>query len=130
MFFFFCLVSHPWDVEIFYIIDKIPDVFGCKGVLLSKEYVLTTASCVDNRKASRLTLHIGDRFGKQEQSGVSKIIKHEDYYLRENLNNIALLKLVSPITFNDYVKPICLWSNQDDISEYYKQEGKMFPLLY
>ncbi|XP_051770091.1 testisin-like isoform X5 [Ctenopharyngodon idella] len=55
--------------------------------------------------------------GRQTQNGfnlneVSKnvklIIKHPSYNRHTNNNDIALLKLSSPVTFTDYISPVCL----------------------
>uniref|UniRef100_A0A3P9HP90 Peptidase S1 domain-containing protein n=1 Tax=Oryzias latipes TaxID=8090 RepID=A0A3P9HP90_ORYLA len=39
---------------------------------------------------------------------VSKIIVHPNYDSRTNNNDLTLLKLASPVTFNDYIRPVCL----------------------
>ena len=39
---------------------------------------------------------------------VSQIINHPDYNSVTNNNDISLLKLSSPVTFNDFILPVCL----------------------
>ncbi|XP_034262097.2 acrosin-like [Pantherophis guttatus] len=39
---------------------------------------------------------------------VSKVVLHQDYNPLTEENDIALIKLDSPVTFNDYVQPACL----------------------
>lgn len=39
---------------------------------------------------------------------VSTIILHPDYDSDTNDNDIALLRLSSPVTFTDYIRPVCL----------------------
>ncbi|XP_038594133.1 tryptase-like [Micropterus salmoides] len=39
---------------------------------------------------------------------VSQIIKHPNYNKIPNDNDIALLKLSSPVNFTDYIRPVCL----------------------
>lgn len=55
--------------------------------------------------------------GRQTQEGlnpnlvtrsVTQIINHPDYNSGTSDNDIALLKLSSAVTFNDYVLPVCL----------------------
>ena len=46
---------------------------------------------------------------------INKIIFHTwfnilNYYYWDNNNDIALLKLSSPVNFTDYIKPVCLAS--------------------
>lgn len=59
-------------------------------------------------------------FGKLNQTGpnvnevartVSQVIVHPDYNNTLLNNDIALMKLSSPVTFTDYIRPICLASN-------------------
>ena len=58
--------------------------------------------------------------GRETQAGpnvhevnrtVSQIIIHPDYNDDTINNDIALIKLSSPVTFTDYIRPVCLASN-------------------
>lgn len=39
---------------------------------------------------------------------VSKVIKHPDYDPGTHKNDLALLRLSSPVNFTDYIRPVCL----------------------
>lgn len=39
---------------------------------------------------------------------VSQIIRHPNYDSTTSDNDICLLKLSSPVTFTDYIQPVCL----------------------
>lgn len=39
--------------------------------------------------------------------GVKKVLYHSDYKTK-NVADIALLKLKTPVKFNNYIRPICL----------------------
>lgn len=45
------------------------------------------------------------------QSSVSQVIVHPNYNDTLFNNDIALMKLSSPVNFNNYIRPICLASN-------------------
>ena len=71
--------------------------------------------------ASRLQIRLGGIFAADPEpgvfySGVSRIIMYP-YYMYSNeteTGDIALLKLSSPVTFTDTVRPVCLpWHDVD-----------------
>ncbi|XP_043098616.1 serine protease 27-like [Puntigrus tetrazona] len=102
--------SWPWQVSL-----QSPIYGGhfCGGSLINNEWVLTAAHCLSDVTASSLRVYLGRR----TQQGVNvneisrtvrTIVVHSAYNSATNDNDIALLRLSSTVTFNDYIRPVCL----------------------
>ena len=77
------------------------DVLAGLAVLVSVNCVLSTAIVPQ----PELTFSLPQ--GTELVVGISKIIRHEDYRSTPS-NDIMLLKLETPVSYNQYMKPICL----------------------
>merc|ERR1712112_490856 len=102
----------PWQVALF-----IDDAWFCGGSLISENYVLTAAHCVDG--ASYYDIMAGAH-NVRESSEPNRVEitsfngwYHPQWDPNTLSNDIALIELPSPITFNDYIKPSCLPSVGD-----------------
>lgn len=106
----------PWQVSL-----QIRGQHICGGSIISSTWILSAAHCFEMySRPSLWKVQSGDvslfKMMFNEAKSVSKIISHRKYNTRTNDNDIALLKLSSPLTFSATVKPVCLPNNGVDVS--------------
>ncbi|XP_065806050.1 serine protease 27-like [Labrus bergylta] len=100
--------SWPWQVSL--------QIFGghvCGGSLINKEWVMTAAHCFFSASPTDWQVSLGRQNLQGENpnevtKSVDTIILHPNYDSVTSDNDIALLRLSTPVQFTDYIRPVCL----------------------
>jgi secreted trypsin-like serine protease len=97
----------PWQTAVF-----IDNMYFCGGALISNEYVLTAAHCADD--AFYFDMMLGAH-NVRAASEVGRIeITSYDYVVNPGWdantlsNDLAIVKLPTPVAFNSMIRPSCL----------------------
>lgn len=100
----------PWTVSV-----KLNGQPICGGSLIDNSWILTAAHCVVGYNPKNLTVRLGayrikDTTETQTiDSTLSLFVVHKQYSMpRPFSNDIALLKMSTPVEFSDFIIPICL----------------------
>ncbi|XP_056157546.1 uncharacterized protein LOC130131795 [Lampris incognitus] len=104
-----CPKGHcPWQVLLVY-----KDKGFCGGMIYKPTWVITASHCVEDTRVRYLQVVAGEHDilvneGTEQVIQVAEIIMHESYDSAVANNDIALLRLERPISYNPYAVPVCL----------------------
>jgi secreted trypsin-like serine protease len=106
----------PWQVALVSSLEENAfDGQFCGGTLIDDEWVLTAAHCVDGTETSLIDVLVGAHYLSQGGTRVraADIIQHADYDPTELYNDVALIRLSTPVTYT----PISLYQTVTGTTE-------------
>ncbi|KOC65504.1 Enteropeptidase [Habropoda laboriosa] len=101
--------SWPWQVALY----KEGD-YQCGGALINERWILSAAHCFYHAQNEYWVARIGATRRGSFPSPYEQVLRldhislHPDYIDNGFINDIAMLRLEEPVTFSDYVRPVCL----------------------
>ncbi|RZC40314.1 serine protease gd-like, partial [Asbolus verrucosus] len=127
--------AFPWLAAMFSVTSTGLE-YKCSGSLISKKHVVTAAHCVEQGRkrirADTLVFVLGKlNIKRWSLSEGEKIIEaedikvHPDYKPLTSDADIAVAILSEEVQFTRYIRPICLWSESDDLDVVIGQKGKV-----
>uniref|UniRef100_A0A1B0AD05 Peptidase S1 domain-containing protein n=1 Tax=Glossina pallidipes TaxID=7398 RepID=A0A1B0AD05_GLOPL len=97
--------KYPWTAQV------LRDLFQfCAGTLINDRYVLTAAHCITSKKSISIRLLQLDKNSREEGvlRRISSVHVHRGFSHATLQNDIALLKLETPLLFKKQLRPACL----------------------
>ncbi|XP_055389933.1 uncharacterized protein LOC129618930 [Condylostylus longicornis] len=99
--------------------------WDCAGSLISDRYVLTAGHCVSSRTNQPVMVRMGRNNIKEDDPDdlaptdvtIENVTLHRRYRSSESYNDIALIKLSRPVTFQSGLHPACLYTKTEDLNE-------------
>ncbi|XP_056444823.1 ovochymase-1 isoform X3 [Gadus chalcogrammus] len=103
--------SWPWQVSLRY--ATMP---ACGGAIIAPSWVITAAHCFQRFKTASSWMVMAGKHDLgnpneafQQLVGVSRIVTHQGYSRRTKEFDVALLKLQTPLLYDEHVRPIEIW---------------------
>ncbi|XP_068231105.1 chymotrypsinogen B-like isoform X2 [Palaemon carinicauda] len=116
------LHEYPWQVALTTASSNKP---YCGGSIISDQWILTAAHCVDGSNAQDVYVVVGEHdwnvtteTSATQKLQASSIIMHPSYDSDTNDNDVALIQLPSALTFpeSNTIAPVCLPDADNDYS--------------
>ncbi|XP_021963663.1 venom serine protease Bi-VSP [Folsomia candida] len=107
--------EYPWLAQLY-----TGSRFVCLGSIIDNYNILTSASCIEPStpaSVAALRVRLGDfklntnEDGQYVEKNVTTVYRHTDFQPQGKnpaVHDIAILRLTEPITFTEYIRPICI----------------------
>lgn len=99
----------PWQLSL-----HVQGTHVCGGSIITREWLVTAAHCVEGQLSDPYVWRVYAGIVSQSDITlraaykVQQIISHPDYDTDTKDNDVALMKLETPLSFTDNVQPVCL----------------------
>ncbi|XP_062712141.1 serine protease gd-like [Aedes albopictus] len=125
----------PWIAPLFDQSDAQTPSYFCGSTIISNRHLITAAHCIydagDFMSADRILAVPGmyniDNFADDNANFafIDSVHPHNDYINDDDLNDadIAILRLKKVLIYTEYIIPICLWNDANDLDRVVNQEG-------
>ncbi|XP_001657539.2 proclotting enzyme [Aedes aegypti] len=125
----------PWIVPLFDQVQTQLPTYFCGSTIISNRHLITAAHCIydsgDFMAADRILAVPGmyniDNFADENANFayIDRVFAHNDYIHDDDLNDadIAILRLKQVLVYTEYIIPICLWNESNDLDRVVNQEG-------
>lgn len=104
---------HPWQV----LVISEPDNRLCGGAIIAQGWVATAAHCVSGATADSIDVHVGITLLSERAAAnrveLSEVIVHPEWDSTNYRNDLALLRLATPVKFGPTVTAVSLPLGQD-----------------
>lgn len=105
--------AYPWQISYQWRTSLSGDLHMCGGTIISENWILTAAHCLVDLKYFKYIVVAGEhnlkkKEGTEQEREIAEFIRHPGYTDDANINDIALLRLKTPLDFGSMVQPACL----------------------
>jgi len=110
--------SLPWQVSV----QMYYGFHFCGGTIIDKKWILSAAHCFSDGADGVVIVagehNLGKSEGSEQKIQVKNAFVHPEYNDRTTENDIALIKLASELSFDDYTQPACIPDVANEDADY------------
>ncbi|XP_053600595.1 trypsin-2-like isoform X2 [Plodia interpunctella] len=105
--------DHPYQVS--FIVNN---SYFCGGIIISENYIMTAAHCAQNVDPTTVVLRAGSAWRKNGTViPIASVTPHPEYDNPPFDKDVAVMKTVLPMTFDETMQPIALPEREEPVDE-------------